>query len=101
MIAFLLLTGAIATPKILQIVAALPKTRSGKVMRRVLRALSEKRDLGDLSTIEDGASVVCGRSVILLISFSALQRRFTPVFFLDKANVVTSLLLLRMRSARR
>jgi len=49
--------GAIATPKILQIVAALPKTRSGKVMRRVLRALSEKRDLGDLSTIEDGASV--------------------------------------------
>lgn len=49
--------GAIATPKILQIVAALPKTRSGKVMRRVLRALSEKRDLGDMSTIEDGASV--------------------------------------------
>lgn len=49
--------GAIATPKILQIVAALPKTRSGKVMRRVLRALSEKRELGDLSTIEDGASL--------------------------------------------
>jgi propionyl-CoA synthetase len=49
--------GAIATPKILQIVNALPKTRSGKVMRRVLRALSEKRDLGDLSTIEDGASL--------------------------------------------
>jgi propionyl-CoA synthetase len=49
--------GAIATPKILQIVMSLPKTRSGKVMRRVLRALSEKRDLGDLSTIEDGASV--------------------------------------------
>ena len=33
-------------------------TLSGKVMRRVLRALSEKRDLGDLSTIEDGASLV-------------------------------------------
>jgi len=49
--------GAIASPKILQIVNALPKTRSGKVMRRVLRAVSEKRDLGDLSTIEDGASI--------------------------------------------
>jgi len=49
--------GAIASPKILQIVNALPKTRSGKVMRRVLRAISEKRELGDLSTIEDGASI--------------------------------------------
>ena len=49
--------GAIATPKTLQIIASLPKTRSGKVMRRVLRALCEKRDLGDMSTIEDGASV--------------------------------------------
>jgi propionate--CoA ligase len=49
--------GAIASPKIMEIVNALPKTRSGKVMRRVLRALSEKRDLGDLSTIEDGASL--------------------------------------------
>lgn len=49
--------GAIASPKILQIVNALPKTRSGKVMRRVLRAVSEKRELGDLSTIEDGASI--------------------------------------------
>jgi len=49
--------GAIASPKIMQIVNALPKTRSGKVMRRVLRAISEKRELGDLSTIEDGASI--------------------------------------------
>lgn len=49
--------GPIATPKILNIVPQLPKTRSGKVMRRVLRAICEERDLGDLSTIEDGASV--------------------------------------------
>ncbi len=49
--------GAIATPKTLQIVAQLPKTRSGKVMRRVLRSLCEEKELGDLSTIEDGASV--------------------------------------------
>ncbi len=49
--------GAIATPKILRVVASLPKTRSGKVMRRVLRALCEEKTLGDLSTLEDGASV--------------------------------------------
>jgi len=49
--------GAIAVPQTLQIVVQLPKTRSGKVMRRVLRAICEKREMGDLSTIEDGASV--------------------------------------------
>jgi acetyl-CoA synthetase len=32
----------------------LPKTRSGKIMRRVLRAREEGKDLGDLSTLEDG-----------------------------------------------
>ena len=49
--------GPIATPKILNIVDTLPKTRSGKTMRRVLRALCEQKEIGDLSTIEDGASV--------------------------------------------
>lgn len=49
--------GAIATPKTLEVVAMLPKTRSGKVMRRVLRALCEEKSLGDVSTLEDGASV--------------------------------------------
>lgn len=49
--------GAIATPKTLELVKALPKTRSGKVMRRVLKAICEERELGDLSTIEDGATL--------------------------------------------
>jgi propionyl-CoA synthetase len=49
--------GPIATPKVLRVVPRLPKTRSGKVMRRVLRALCEDKAMGDLSTIEDGASV--------------------------------------------
>ncbi len=49
--------GPIATPKLLNVVDQLPKTRSGKVMRRVLRALCEDKEIGDLSTIEDGASV--------------------------------------------
>jgi len=35
----------------------LPKTRSGKVMRRVIKAVAEGMDIGDISTIEDGASV--------------------------------------------
>ncbi|MEW6216626.1 MAG: acetate--CoA ligase [Candidatus Bipolaricaulota bacterium] len=49
--------GPIATPKALRVVPRLPKTRSGKVMRRVLKALCEGKTMGDLSTIEDGASV--------------------------------------------
>lgn len=49
--------GPIATPRVLRIVPRLPKTRSGKVMRRVLRALCEEKAMGDLSTLEDGASV--------------------------------------------
>jgi propionyl-CoA synthetase len=59
--------GAIATPKTLQVVANLPKTRSGKVMRRVLRALCEEKTLGDVSTLEDGASVEEIRKAIELM----------------------------------
>jgi propionyl-CoA synthetase len=49
--------GAIATPSKFEFVKMLPKTRSGKVMRRVLKAICEGEDVGDLTTIEDGASV--------------------------------------------
>jgi acetyl-CoA synthetase len=35
----------------------LPKTRSGKIMRRVIKALLTNKELGDLSTIEEEASV--------------------------------------------
>jgi propionyl-CoA synthetase len=49
--------GAIATPKRLEFVDSLPKTRSGKVMRRVLKAICEGKDIGDVSTIEDRSSV--------------------------------------------
>jgi propionyl-CoA synthetase len=49
--------GAFAAPRDVQFVRALPKTRSGKVMRRVLKALCEEAGLGDMSTIEDGVSV--------------------------------------------
>jgi acetyl-CoA synthetase len=45
--------GAIARPESVTIVAKLPKTRSGKIMRRVLRAEALGEALGDLSTLEE------------------------------------------------
>jgi acyl-CoA synthetase (AMP-forming)/AMP-acid ligase II len=44
--------GPIARPERVQIVDALPKTRSGKIMRRVLRARAPGQPEGDLSTLE-------------------------------------------------
>ena len=35
----------------------LPKTRSGKIMRRVVKAVASGKDIGDVTTLEDGASV--------------------------------------------
>ena len=45
--------GKIAVPSEIDIVPSLPKTRSGKIMRRVLKAKELGQDLGDISTIED------------------------------------------------
>ncbi len=45
--------GAIARPKAVHFVTLLPKTRSGKTLRRAIQALAEGRDPGDLTTIED------------------------------------------------
>uniref|UniRef100_A0A8B9RIQ6 Acetyl-coenzyme A synthetase n=1 Tax=Astyanax mexicanus TaxID=7994 RepID=A0A8B9RIQ6_ASTMX len=46
--------GAIATPDYIQNAPGLPKTRSGKIMRRLLRKIaSNQRDLGDVSTLAD------------------------------------------------
>ena len=49
--------GAIARPKTIIFTDDLPKTRSGKIMRRLLRDVAEGRDLGDTTTLAD-ASVV-------------------------------------------
>jgi acetyl-CoA synthetase len=57
--------GAIAKPKAIYFTPDLPKTRSGKIMRRLLRDVAEGRNLGDTTTLAD-ASVV-----------SELQRRAT------------------------
>ena len=45
--------GAVARPARVLFVTALPKTRSGKLLRRAIQAVCERRDPGDLTTIED------------------------------------------------
>uniref|UniRef100_A0A671Z129 acetate--CoA ligase n=1 Tax=Sparus aurata TaxID=8175 RepID=A0A671Z129_SPAAU len=50
--------GAIATPDFIQEAPTLPKTRSGKIMRRVLRKIAcDERDMGDISTLADSSVV--------------------------------------------
>jgi acetyl-CoA synthetase len=45
--------GAIAKPRQIMVVPELPKTRSGKIMRRLLRDVAEKREIGDVTTLAD------------------------------------------------
>ena len=47
--------GAIAKPRQIMVVPELPKTRSGKIMRRLLRDIAENRQLGDVTTLTDSA----------------------------------------------
>jgi acetyl-CoA synthetase len=49
--------GPIAAPDQLYFVTKLPKTRSGKIMRRLLKAIAQDEKIGDISTLEDEASV--------------------------------------------
>ena len=49
--------GAVARPARVRFVSVLPKTRSGKLLRRVIQALCEGREAGDLTTVEDPAAV--------------------------------------------
>jgi len=49
--------GAIARPARVHFVSLLPKTRSGKLLRRSIQALAEGRDPGDLTTLEDPAAL--------------------------------------------
>ena len=49
--------GAIAKPKTIYLTPDLPKTRSGKIMRRLLRDVAEGRNLGDTTTLADAVVV--------------------------------------------
>ena len=50
--------GAVARPAMVKFVNVLPKTRSGKVLRRAIQAVCEGRDAGDLTTMEDPAALM-------------------------------------------
>jgi propionyl-CoA synthetase len=56
--------GAIARPRAVHFVSLLPKTRSGKTLRRAIQALAEGRDPGDLTTIEDATALEQIRSAL-------------------------------------
>ena len=56
--------GAVARPARVYIVTALPKTRSGKIVRRALQAVAEGRDPGDISTMEDQSVLAHIKTVI-------------------------------------
>ncbi|MEE6288746.1 acetate--CoA ligase [Georgenia sp. MJ173] len=47
--------GPIAKPRSILVVSELPKTRSGKIMRRLLRDVAEKREVGDVTTLADSS----------------------------------------------
>jgi acetyl-CoA synthetase len=47
--------GPIAKPRTIMVVAELPKTRSGKIMRRLLRDVAENREVGDVTTLADSS----------------------------------------------
>ncbi|MFM2274479.1 MAG: hypothetical protein RL211_351 [Pseudomonadota bacterium] len=49
--------GAVARPSRVRFVSVLPKTRSGKLLRRAIQAVCEGRDAGDLTTMEDPAAL--------------------------------------------
>ncbi len=56
--------GAVARPARIHFVALLPKTRSGKLLRRALQAVAERRDPGDLTTIEDPGALLAIRDML-------------------------------------
>jgi propionyl-CoA synthetase len=58
--------GAVARPARVRFVQILPKTRSGKLLRRAIQAVCEGRDPGDLTTMDDPSALQQIRDVVLL-----------------------------------
>ena len=56
--------GSVARPARVHFVTLLPKTRSGKLLRRSIQAICEGRDPGDLTTIEDPGSLEQIRAIL-------------------------------------
>jgi propionyl-CoA synthetase len=56
--------GALARPARVRFVAGLPKTRSGKLLRRTIQAICEGRDPGDLTTLDDPGALTHIRGAV-------------------------------------
>jgi propionyl-CoA synthetase len=67
--------GAFARPSAIYIVRALPKTRSGKILRRAILAAAEGRDTGDLSTLEDPVALDAIRDLIQVTGLPPAERQ--------------------------
>ncbi len=76
--------GKLARPKQIMFTPDLPKTRSGKIMRRLLRDIAEQRPLGDVTTLADANVVNTIREQ------SGHRRGLTPL--VPSATVTTTLL---------
>jgi acetyl-CoA synthetase len=70
--------GPVAVIGDLNFVQMLPKTRSGKIMRRVLKAVVLDRDPGDISTIEDAGSVAEAREAWQAMKEDVAMQRGDP-----------------------
>ncbi len=57
--------GAVARPARVRFVTTLPKTRSGKVLRRAIQAVCEGRDAGDLTTMEDPGALMQIKDLVI------------------------------------
>jgi len=66
--------GSIATPKQIYFVSKLPKTRSGKIMRRLLKAIANNEKIGDISTLEDSDAVTEVQSVVNEVQKSITEK---------------------------
>jgi propionyl-CoA synthetase len=64
----------LARPAAIYLIRALPKTRSGEVLRRAILAAAERRDTGDLTTLEDPIALDSIREMISRIRESGGTR---------------------------
>jgi propionyl-CoA synthetase len=67
--------GSFARPAAIYLIRALPKTRSGKILRRAILAAAEGRDTGDLTTLEDPIALDSIREMIARIQRSGESAR--------------------------
>jgi propionyl-CoA synthetase len=73
--------GAIARPAAIYIVRQLPRTRSGKIVRRAIQSVVEEKQLGDLSTLEDYAVLEDLKAVVVRSKLDELRAKVQNLAF--------------------